>query len=35
VWKELGEFFRSVKVRSVEVPIETKDASKVEQESHA
>jgi Family of unknown function (DUF5947) len=35
VWKELGEFFSSVKVRSVEVPVETKDASKVEEESHA
>jgi hypothetical protein len=31
VWKELGEFFTSVKARSVEV----KQTSQVEEESHA
>jgi hypothetical protein len=37
VWRELGEFFKSVKARSVEVPVgtKTKEASRIEEESHA
>jgi hypothetical protein len=35
VWKELGEFFTNVKARSVETPVEIKEASRMEEESHA
>src|SRR5277367_5178982 len=35
VWKELGEFFSSVKARGVEISGETNKASSVEEESHA
>ena len=35
VWKELAEFFTSVKARSVEVPVKTKEASNVGGESRA
>ncbi len=37
VWRELGEFFKSVIARSVEVPVgtKTKEASRIEEESHA
>jgi len=35
VWKELGEFFASVKMRAVEVGLENKTASQWEEESHA
>jgi hypothetical protein len=35
VWKELGEFFTSLKARSVDVPIEVKELSGVEEQSHA
>ena len=35
VWKALGEFFTDVKARSVEVSVEVKEASQIEEESHA
>src|SRR6202034_2230034 len=35
VWKELGEFFSSAKARSVDVGMETKEVSRMEEESHA
>jgi hypothetical protein len=35
VWKELGEFFTSLKARSVDLPIEVKELSGVEEQSHA
>jgi uncharacterized protein DUF5947 len=35
VWKKLGEFFTNVKARSVETPVEIKEASRMEEESHA
>jgi hypothetical protein len=39
VWKELGEFFTSLKARSVEVPVETspevQDAAQRDEESRA
>src|SRR5271157_1520389 len=35
VWKELGEFFGSVKARSVVVRTATNEASNMEEESHA
>jgi hypothetical protein len=39
VWQELGEFFTSLKARSVDVrvdvPVEVKEVSGVEEQSHA
>jgi hypothetical protein len=35
VWKALGEFFTDMKARSVEVSVEVKEASQIEEESHA
>jgi hypothetical protein len=35
VWKELGEFFKSVRARSVEVPPESEPASRIGEETHA
>jgi hypothetical protein len=35
VWQELGGYFASLKARSVDVPVEIKEVSGVEEQSHA
>jgi hypothetical protein len=35
VWRELGEFFTSLKARSVEVAVEMQEAAHREEEFHA
>ncbi len=35
VWQELGHYFASLKARSVDVPVEVKEVSGVEEQSHA
>jgi hypothetical protein len=35
VWQELGGFFANLKTRSVDVPVEVKEGSGVEEQSHA
>jgi hypothetical protein len=35
VWRELGEFFRALRARSAEVPVETTQVSPMEEESRA
>jgi hypothetical protein len=35
VWQELGGYFTSLKARSVDVPVEIKEVSGVEEQSHA
>jgi hypothetical protein len=35
VWKELAEFFANVKARSVGIRVESNEAARMEEESHA
>src|ERR1700730_791635 len=35
VWQELGKYFASLKARSLDVPVEVKEVSRLEEQSHA